>query len=103
MNHMEIARTIISQIRKTELMAIGAKGFTALSRNDLRLGGLMFQASLFGRGKCKVIIELNGRDLYNVTIVTGRAFDKTVSASNDVFCEDLEGFVVAPLEKHWAA
>jgi hypothetical protein len=98
MKPLEIAKTIQSQIRLTELMAIGAQHFKVLSPNDSRMGGLAFKASLFGRRACSVIIELNHKDLYDVSVLTDSA---SREAFKDVFCEDLEGVVVSTVEEHF--
>lgn len=100
---VEIARTITTQIHKNELWAIGAKNFVALSETAFRIGGLQFDASLFGRGRCKVVIELNGKDLYNVTVLTGRQYNQIVAKHVDIFCEDLEYNVVKSVEDRFAA
>ena len=97
----EVAKTIISQINRMELMAIGAKNFVSLSSTDF--GGVQFDASLFGRKRCKVAIVLTGEDLYNVCVFTGKLCDKVAGSAKGVFCEDLTGVVVELVEKRFAA
>jgi len=98
MNAMEIAQAIRGQIRTTELWAIGAKNFCVIPAGKQVSGGLVFDASLYGRGRCRVAIGLNGKDLYDVLIMTGRGYTKILAEFKDVFCEDLESFVVGALE-----
>jgi hypothetical protein len=97
---LEVAKTIKSQIKFTELMAIGAKNFLSLSTTDF--GGLLFDASLFGRKKCKVAIILTAEDLYNVCVFSGKMCEKVVGSAKGVFCESLEEVVVSIVEKHFA-
>lgn len=97
---MEIAKTIKSQIIPTELWAIGAKNYVALSESEKALGGLAFDASLFGKRRCKIIITLNHRDLYNVELQSAKGTQK---ACSDVFCEDLTYSVVKMAEEWFNA
>lgn len=97
----EVAKAIMSQISRNELWAIGAKNFISLSTTDF--GGLQFDASLFGRKKCKVAIILTAEDLYNVCVFKGKLCDKVVGSARGVFCENLEEVVIEIVEKHFAA
>lgn len=101
MDKMEVAKTIKSQIRWNELFAIGAKNYVSLSSSNF--GGLSFDASLFGKKKCKVAIELNGADLYNVCVFKGKMCEKLVGSAAGVFCEDLTDVVVSMVEGHFAS
>src|SRR5690554_8126520 len=68
MKTMEIARTILNQIKTLDrmfLMAAGAHNYAALSRNDKRAGGLEFKVNgLVHKGFCK--IELTFMDTYRI-------------------------------------
>lgn len=97
-----IAQTILDQIgggRVLRLM-IGAKDFISLSPDDKSLGGLMFTIpSTLSRPRIsKIIIKLNGKDLYDVSFVLIRKKDgvpgaKVVAEVNDVYCDQLKGVI----------
>jgi len=97
-NHMEIARTISSQIGKRALWALGAQRLIAVAGGADHLGGLTFKASLFGRKKCWVTVTLNAKDLYNIDILTERSRN-TISQAKDIFCEELSGEVEMMVER----
>jgi hypothetical protein len=84
---MTIAKTILSQIKALDSMALwawGAKDLVAME------DGLMFKSSGMVKNKGKVIIKLNGRDLYDVTFGKIRKFEyKELARVEDVFVEDL--------------
>ncbi len=97
----EVAKTILSQINRMELMAIGAKNYVSLS--SASFGGLQFDASLFGRKQTRVVICLDGNDLYNVAVYKKTAKGLTRFASaQDVYAENLTDFVVSLVEKRFA-
>jgi hypothetical protein len=96
----EIANTIIKQIHRHELCAIGARNLTSMSSTPF--GGLMFDAALFGRKKCKVAITLTADDLYDICIFTGPSL-KCFASAKGVFAEDLTEIVVDLVEKRFAA
>jgi hypothetical protein len=99
---LQIATTIKSQISINELWAIGATKFIAIAPSEKYDGGLQFQASLFGKKKCTVIILLNGKDLYNIAVFTGSKL-KYVGGAKDVFCENLTYAIVSNVEKYFAS
>ena len=101
MEKLEVAKTIRSQINPMELMAIGAKNYISLNTTDF--GGLQFDASFFGRKKCKIVIILTGADLYNVCVFKGKLCEKVVGSAKGVFCEDLTEAVVGIVERNFAA
>lgn len=101
MEKLQVAQTIRSQISTRELLAIGAKNYVSLNTTDF--GGLQFDASLFGRKKCKVLIILTGEDLYNVCVFKGKLCEKVVGSAKGVFCEDLTEVVVNIVERNFAA
>lgn len=99
---IQIATTIKSQIRSTELMAIGAKNFFALTPCQAYAGGLRFNASLFNAKRCLVTVMLSHKDLYEVMITGGKGYTKVIANFSDVYAEDLEAFVIEAVEKYFA-
>jgi len=84
---MEIARTILSQINVLDKMAMCAWGAKDLVGME---DGLMFKSSGLVRNKGKVIIKLNGNDLYDVTFGKVLKFEyKELVRVEDVFVENL--------------
>lgn len=84
---MNVAKTILSQIKTLDSMALwawGAKDLVAME------DGLMFKSSGMVKNKGKVIVKLNGKDLYDVTFGKIRKFEyKELARIEDVFVEDL--------------
>lgn len=90
-----IAETILNQlggVRAITLMT-GAAQFVYLNETETRRGGVMFKMrgrNAPGLGNI-VTVELNGRDLYDVTIARSRGLDtKTTMERTDVFVADLK-------------
>ena len=93
---LEIAKTIQKQIKAIDFWALGAWGantYVALSENSEKgvLGGLQFKCSGSKVRKGGLVtIELNGKDLYDITLYRVRGINVTVLAeSKDVFCDML--------------
>ena len=88
MTDMTIARTIISQIKTLDHMALFAWGFkNAFGLED----GVQFDVNGL-KFKGKVIIKLNGSDLYDITF--GRMNRKTFEfdvkeTAEDIYCDQL--------------
>lgn len=84
---MNVAKTILSQIKTLDSMALwawGAKDLVAME------DGLMFKSSGMVKNKGKVVVKLNGKDLYDVTFGKIRKFEyKELARIEDVFVEDL--------------
>lgn len=84
---MTVAKTILSQIKTLDSMALwawGAKDLVAME------DGLMFKSSGMVKNKGKVVVKLNGKDLYDVTFGKIRKFEyKELARIEDVFVEDL--------------
>ena len=84
---MNVAKTILSQIKALDgwsLGAWGAKDLVALEN------GLQFKSSGMVKKKGIVQIKLNGSDLYDVSFGKVRKFEyKEIKKINDVFVGDL--------------
>jgi hypothetical protein len=89
MNTMEIARTIINQIKfgdRMFLMAVGATNFACLSVTKERVGGLEFKVNgLVHRGWCK--IELKFNDTYRILFVNKKR--EVVKTVDECYCDQL--------------
>ncbi len=89
MNTMEIARTILNQIKfgdRMFLMAVGATNFASLSSTEFRMGGLEFQVNgLLHRGWCK--IELKFNDSYRIIFVNRKR--EIVKKVDECYCDQL--------------
>lgn len=89
MNTMEIARTIINQIKfgdRMFLMAVGATNFACLSVTKERVGGLEFKVNgLVHRGWCK--IELKFNDTYRILFVNRKR--EIVKVVEECYCDQL--------------
>jgi hypothetical protein len=88
-NAMEIAQTVLTQIKyldRSALMAWGAKSFCALSETDTRKGGLGFQVKGLTH-KGWVTVELSWLDTY--TVVFTNRNRKVVKTLEDVYCDML--------------
>jgi hypothetical protein len=84
---MEIAKTILSQIKALDKMAMCAWGAKDLVGME---DGLMFKSSGMVRNKGNVMIKLNGNDLYDVTFGKIRKYEyKELACVEDVFVENL--------------
>jgi len=84
---MEVAKTILSQIKTLDRMAMCAWGAKDLVGME---DGLMFKSSGMVRNKGKVMIKLNGNDLYDVTFGKIRKYEyKELARVEDVFVENL--------------
>lgn len=86
---MEIARTIIEQIKyadKWALMAYGSRNFVALPESKEYQGGIQFQVNGF-HFKGIVKIQLKWIDTYTITFVSKRG--EVVKEVEDVFCDML--------------
>lgn len=106
MSTMEIAKTILEQIKATDraaLMAWGARNFVSMSEGTFeghgQLGGIMFMVNgLKFRGK--VVIRLMASDTY--TIETGRIYKgewKRSRLVDDIYCDNLVDVIDALIEK----
>lgn len=86
---IQIAQTILSQIKYTDrcaLMAWGAKDFVALSENKEFQGGVRFKVNgLTFKGW--VLIELRWMDDYTVTFINKKAV--VVKEVKEVYCDML--------------
>jgi hypothetical protein len=86
---MEIARTIINQIKfgdRMFLMAVGATNFACLSVTKERVGGLEFKVNgLVHRGWCK--IELKFNDTYRILFVNKKR--EVVKTVDECYCDQL--------------
>lgn len=91
MADLTVARTILDQIKTIDPMALMAWG-----ANDYVGSGdsIQFKVGGMTRWKGKVIIKLNGRDLYDVRFFRSRSVkileDVTI---NDVYAEDLVAII----------
>ena len=68
---MNITKTIMNQIKAIDFWAMGAWGTrnkVSLNETDKRLGGFQFDIKCPKVKNGRVLIELNGLDLYNVTV-----------------------------------
>jgi hypothetical protein len=86
---MEIAKTIIQQIKyadKWALMAYGSKNFIALPESKDYQGGLQFQCSGF-RHKGIVRIQLKWIDTYTITFLSKKG--EIIKKVEDVYCDML--------------
>ena len=97
MDRMEIAKTIMGQIKATDPMAMFAWGCTKyvalgeekLSNGGYQVGGLQFNV-MGAKFKGKVLVRLTAKDLYDVEI--GRVYKhewKQKAYVEDIFCEEL--------------
>lgn len=89
MNTMEIAKTILNQIKfgdRMFLMAVGATNFACLSENKERMGGLEFKVNgLVHRGWCK--IELKFNDTYRILFINKKR--EVVKTVEECYCDQL--------------
>jgi hypothetical protein len=99
-NSQAIAQAVVSQISRNTRWALGFEKMQALGENDKRMGGLFAKASLAGRRKCEVKIELTWGDVYVVTV--SRVSGTVIGMQSDVYCEDLECVVTNLVEAHFA-
>lgn len=86
---MEIARTIIEQIKYTDkwaLMAYGSRNFIALSESKDYQGGLQFQVNGFHHNGL-VRIQLKWIDTYTITFISKKG--EIVKEVEDVYCDML--------------
>lgn len=86
---MEIARTIIEQIKysdKWALMAYGSKNFVAMQESKEFQGGLQFQVNGF-HFKGTVRIQLKWIDTYTITFISKKG--EVVKEVEDVYCDML--------------
>lgn len=101
---MEIAKTILDQIKATDraaLMAWGAKSFISIGEDSHEgvaiLGGVQF--SVNGRKiRGKVIVRLTASDTYTVEVGRVRKMEwKSLCFATDVYCDTLmdtiDGFI----------
>ena len=99
-NHVEIAKTIQSQIVPIDNMALfawGAKKFTALTETNTTLGGLQFVVNGLAF-KGIIVISLNGSDLYEIEAKTKSRINRRTMEqtglkrkffAEDIYAEDL--------------
>jgi hypothetical protein len=89
MNTMEIARTILNQIKfgdRMFLMAVGATNFASLSETKERIGGLEFKVNgLVHKGWCKVELKFN--DTYRILFVNRKR--EIVKVVEECYCDQL--------------
>jgi len=86
---MQIARTILEQIKyddKWALMAYGAKNFTALNESKDFQGGIKFQVNGL-KHKGTVIIQLKWIDTYTIIFIDKKGI--TMKEVEDVYCDTL--------------
>jgi hypothetical protein len=103
---MEIAKTIIDQIKATDKMALwawGSKDFTSISefKNDrgLYLGGLSFRVNGM-KHKGQVRVLLHGSDTYHVEIGKVRLGQwKSLAFIDDVYCDTLMDTIDGLIER----
>ncbi len=107
MTNLEIAQTILSQIRATDPMALwawGAKDFMALNGSDngaskACLGGIQFRVSGM-KHKGLVLVNLMADDTY--TVVIGKTWKgewKVKSTTDDVYCDNLMTIIDGLIER----
>ena len=88
MTDMTVARTILQQIRTLDRWALGAYGMiNAVGLDD----GIQFDVKGL-KFKGKVIIKLNGMDLYDITFgrMNGKTFEFDVKhTSEGIYCDQL--------------
>jgi len=83
----EVAKTILSQIKASDKMAMFAWG--AKNLIDIE-DGLMFNSSGMVKNKGYITITLNGNDLYDVTLGKVLKFEyEELVRVEDVFVENL--------------
>ena len=89
MKTMEIARTILNQIKfgdRMFLIAVGATNFACLSENNQRIGGLEFKVNgLVHKGWCKVELKFN--DTYRILFVNRKR--EIVKVVEECYCDQL--------------
>ena len=93
----QVAQTIKGQISKYQLMCYAARDFTYVGSDD-KLPGLKFTVSgtsVLKNRKGTIEILLNGADLYDITFSRKNKDDVV---KNDVYAEDLNGFLDILLE-----
>lgn len=86
---MEIAKTIIEQIKYADnwaLMAYGSKNFMALPESKDFQGGLQFQVNGF-KHKGTVRIQLKWIDTYTILFISKKG--ETIKKVEDVYCDML--------------
>ena len=86
---MEIAKTILEQIKygdKWALMAYGSRNFVALKESKEFQGGLQFQVNGF-KHKGIVRVQLKWIDTYTITFINEKGV--TVKEVEDVYCDML--------------
>lgn len=86
---MEIARTILEQIKygdKWALMAYGATNFIALQETKDFQGGVKFKVNGL-KHKGTVMVQLKWIDTYTITFVNNNGV--TVKEVEDVYCDTL--------------
>lgn len=106
MTNLEIANTILDQIRATDRMALwawGAKDFVALNgsseTNRVSLGGIQFKVSGM-KHKGTVIVNLMANDTYTVVIGNVRKGEwKVKSSTDDVYCDNLMEVIDGLIER----
>lgn len=107
MTNLEIANTILDQIRATDRMALwawGAKDFVALGGSDdkvgeVSLGGIQFKVNGM-KHKGTVIVKLMANDTY--TVVLGKVWKgewKLKSSTDDVYCDNLMEVIDGLIER----
>lgn len=86
---MDIANTIIQQIKyadKWALAAYGAQNFTSLKECEIYQGGLKFQCNGF-KHRGTVIIQLKWIDVYTISFLNVKGV--IVKTVKDVYCDQL--------------
>jgi hypothetical protein len=90
---LQVATAIQSQISKNTFMCVGASNLVAIPESDSTLGGLRLRTRIDNQRRY-IEVNLNGRDLYDVTQVLVRAGKrKVVFEANDVYCDVLDEVV----------
>jgi hypothetical protein len=107
MTNLEIANTILDQIRATDRMALwawGAKDFMALNGSDdkakeVSLGGVQFKVN-GAKHKGTVVVNLMANDTYTVTIGSVRKGEwKVKTITDDVYCDNLMEIIDGLIER----
>lgn len=98
---LEIAKTIQAQIGRQILWSIGCQKMIALNETENRIGGLQFQASLFGKFRCLVVVELNGRDTYRVKLCNPRTGAVIKEIGDDIYADMLGDMVEESVEQYF--
>lgn len=88
---MNIAQTILSQIKTLDARALWAWGAKDLVNTG---SGLQFKVGGMAKFKGQVLVKLNASDLYDIEFFKIRKGEiKVTNTFNDVFAEDLVSMI----------